>query len=101
MFKYLSLLVFISACSGPQGESTPYTRGKAVYNSECTSCHNTNPDLDGSVGPALRGSSYALIYNKLILGTYPEGYTPKRNSNLMSKFTGLYPDTPDLYFYLK
>ena len=34
-----------------------WNRGRVMYQARCTSCHNSNPDLAGSVGPALRGVS--------------------------------------------
>ena len=45
-----------------------YRRGRAIYRSRCTSCHNANPDLAGSVGPALRGVPEDRLIDRLTNG---------------------------------
>lgn len=57
-----------------------------MYNAYCISCHNKDPNYNGSVGPAVAGSSYELLKAKVINGTYPPNYTPKRNTSIMPKF---------------
>ncbi len=76
-------------------------KGKSVYNSTCISCHNVNPAVDGALGPAVKGSSYELLYARVIIGNYPEGYTPKRTSQLMQKLPLADDDIKALEAYLK
>lgn len=45
-----------------------WKRGRVMYNARCTSCHNTNPDVAGSVGPRLRGVSEELLRERLANG---------------------------------
>ena len=59
--------------------------GRTTYVSLCASCHNSNPNLAGSLGPDVAGSSLELLRAKILLGSYPEGYTPKRKSQAMAK----------------
>ena len=53
----------------PEGvDERLWRRGRAMYNARCTSCHNPNPNLPGSVGPALRGAGQELIVDRLTNG---------------------------------
>ena len=76
-------------------------RGRQVYLAQCIACHNTDPALPGAVGPPIRGSSSALIEAKVVKGTYPSGYTPKRASKIMPAQPALAPDVPNLAAFLK
>jgi cytochrome c553 len=84
----LSLGLFILGCE----DSKPMSRGKSVYLGNCTSCHNSDPKKDGSVGPAIFGSSEELLFKKLKTGEYPAGYKPKRQTRMMPKFEGMKDD---------
>jgi len=76
----------------PKPEENLVAKGKAIYRRNCISCHNINPKLVGSVGPDLYGSSLDLLRSKVIYGTYPKGYKPKRNTKIMPKFPSLEPN---------
>lgn len=76
------------------------SRGKGVYISNCIACHNPNPTLDGSIGPAIAGSSLDLITHRVLTRGYPSGYKPKRNSEVMPAFPQLEKDAPGLHAYL-
>lgn len=80
--KYLALL-FLASCSDPA--LTTAQKGKAIYQSKCIGCHNANPALPGSIGPALQGTPYEVLSFKVVEGTYPDGYKPKRATNIMPK----------------
>lgn len=58
-------------------------KGKALYQSTCTVCHNENPKKEGAVGPAIAGASLELVMSKVKTGLYPAGYKPKRTTKLM------------------
>jgi mono/diheme cytochrome c family protein len=45
-----------------------WRRGRAMYNSRCTTCHNVDPNVPGSVGPKLRGVSEELLRDRLSNG---------------------------------
>jgi mono/diheme cytochrome c family protein len=49
-------------------DSSLWKRGRAMYVHRCTSCHNPNPDLKGSMGPKLRGVSEELLTDRLMNG---------------------------------
>ncbi|MCE3011238.1 MAG: cytochrome c [Proteobacteria bacterium] len=75
-------------------------RGRAVYGTNCIACHNTDPKQDGTVGPAIWGSSAELLKYKLVIGGYPAGYQAKRPNQVMPKFPQLEREIPALEAYL-
>ena len=53
------------------------------------------------LGPAIKGSSRELLEAKILRGTYPPGYTPKRPSAVMQPMPHLASAIPDLAAYLQ
>ena len=96
----LGVLLGLAGC-GPSGPVTAAERGRQVYQANCTSCHAVDPAQDGPVGPAAKGSRQELLEARLLRGTYPPGYTPKRPSAIMQPLPGLAASIPDLAAYLK
>jgi mono/diheme cytochrome c family protein len=76
------------------------SRGKGVYLANCIACHNPDPRIDGSIGPAIADSSLALLEARVLTRSYPAGYTPKRKSEMMPDFPQLKDDLPGLHAYL-
>ena len=76
-------------------------RGRAVYLSNCAACHHSDPSRDGPVGPAIKGSSQALIEARLLRATYPPGYTAKRKTSVMPAQPYLKSAVPDLAAFLR
>lgn len=76
------------------------SRGKAIYTMSCLSCHNADPSKDGSVGPAIQGSSLELLTARIMLAKYPEGYAPKRPTGQMPAMPHLEKELPALRAYL-
>ena len=104
--RYVVLACLLQGCgedSKPPGTVTggDAGRGRAVYLSQCTACHASDPAKDGPVGPAIRGSSRALLEAKVLHGTYPPGYRPKRNTAAMLPQPQLGPAVPDLEAFLR
>ena len=87
------------ACSSPKS-SNPVIRGHAIYVTNCTQCHNPDPNLPGLLGPPLAGSSRQLIRDRLVNLSYPPGYRPKRNTHQMRAFPELAPDAGALAAFL-
>lgn len=81
------------------GESS-VERGRQVYLSVCTACHNADPSRDGAVGPANAGASRELLEAKLLRGSYPPGHVPKRPSQVMPRFEHLAGSVGDLAAFL-
>jgi mono/diheme cytochrome c family protein len=75
-------------------------RGAGVYAGNCTACHNPDPTQDGTLGPAIAGSSMELLEARVVQGKYPEGYTPKRDTAVMMPLAYLEPELPALHAYL-
>lgn len=89
-----------SGSGGEPGSDDLVAAGRTVYMGNCIACHNPDPNLDGSLGPAIAGSSQELIEARVIHGTYPEGYTPKRSSGNMVPLPYLRNEIPALAAYL-
>lgn len=105
LFLVGALCLPLISCQKDTSSKTPLSkiasRGKGIYLSNCIVCHNPNPTLDGSIGPALAGSSLELLEAKLVHQTYPPGYTPKRTTGSMPEFSQLKADIPALHAYLE
>jgi mono/diheme cytochrome c family protein len=76
-------------------------RGRQIYQAQCIACHHADPAQPGPLGPPVRGSSEELLRAKLLQGTYPPGYTPKRPTKLMQPMLQLANDIPALAAYLR
>ncbi|MDJ0851016.1 MAG: cytochrome c [Myxococcota bacterium] len=96
------LAAFAAACSNGSEATveTAAVRGERIYKNVCIACHNANPALDGSVGPAVAGASYELLEARVVHGNYPEGYSPKNAGGVMPKFPYLKDSIGDLAAYL-
>lgn len=64
-------------------------------------CHTMDPAKGGPRGPAVVGSSVALLEQKLLEGKYPPGHKPRRPTSMMPRFPGIKPYIPELVEYLK
>ena len=95
----VGLGVLVSFACKPGGDSA-VERGKRAYAANCTACHNPDPTRDGTVGPAIAGSSLELVRARVLKAEYPPGYAPKRDSHLMPAQPFLASDVPDLAAYL-
>ena len=98
--RYLLLAVALAlpACAE---DGSPAARGRQVYLAQCTTCHNSDPSKDGPLGPPLRGSSRELIEARVLRGTYPPGYRPKRGTAIMQPMPQLASAIDDLAAFLR
>ena len=96
------ILFGLSACyrnsSAPVSDLV--TKGKSVYQTQCIACHNSNPKLDGALGPAVYGAGLELLERRVVHGDYPENYKPKRKTKVMQPLPHLKPDLEALHAYL-
>lgn len=76
-------------------------RGRQVYLSQCMACHAMDPSQPGPVGPPIKGSSRELLETKVLRGTYPAGYRPKRPTSVMPPQPQVAGDIAVLAEYLK
>ena len=86
--------------SPEQQQAALLARGKAVYSTSCTACHNIDPKLPGAIGPEVSGSSKELLEARVLTATYPPGYQPKRNTHQMAALPQLKYEIEALYLYL-
>ena len=66
----------------------------------CALCHNTNPNLPGSLGPPIAGSPRELVEARVLHRSYPAGYKPRRTTHLMRPLPWLAPKIDDLTAFL-
>ncbi|MBI4240934.1 MAG: cytochrome c [Candidatus Rokubacteria bacterium] len=76
-------------------------RGRQVYLAQCVACHHSDPSKVGPLGPPVKGSSRELLEVRIVGGTYPPGYKPKRDSAIMQPMPHLASAVPDLAAVLK
>ena len=101
------LVFFLGACSkeSDQGEKTAknpdWERGRAVFVANCVACHSSDPSKDGPIGPAIKGSSKELLEARVLSTSYPQGYKPKRPTQVMPQFPFLKNEIPHLSAYLR
>ncbi len=76
------LAIAVAGC-GPSKPQAPAEKGRIVYMTNCVVCHNPNPNLSGSQGPPIAGSSRELIEDRVLHLSYPPGYKPKRTTHAM------------------
>ena len=86
------------AAAPPAGDAE---QGRQVWLVPCVTCHNRDPGKDGPIGPAVKGSSQALVEARLLRGGYPPGYTPKRDSKVMPARPDLARSVADLAAFLR
>lgn len=97
---HLSWILALTACP-PREEDPAVARGRLAYFGNCIACHNMNPALDGAIGPALAGSSRALLEAKVLKGQYPAGYQPKRATSVMPPQPAMAASIEDLAAFLR
>ena len=96
------LAAALVGCSNQGSSLSPEAeRGRQVYVAQCTSCHAVDPAQNGPLGPAVKGSSRELLEARILHGTYPPGYTPKRPSAVMQPLPHLAGSLDDLAAFLK
>lgn len=78
----LAGVVLGGGCGGER-LSAEAERGRQVYLAQCIACHASDPAQAGPVGPPVKGASRALLEAKILRGTYPPGYAPKRPTSVM------------------
>jgi mono/diheme cytochrome c family protein len=99
----LALIALGLAAGCSQGEklSPEAERGRQVYQAQCIACHNPDPAQAGPLGPPLKGSSEELLRAKVLQGSYPPGYAPKRPTKVMQPMPQVGNDIPALAAYLR
>jgi mono/diheme cytochrome c family protein len=96
----LALAVAAAGCSDA-GLSPVAERGRQAYLANCVACHNPDPTQPGPIGPALKGSPRELLEAKVLNGSYPPGYAPKRPTKVMVPIPAVAPEIAALAEYLR
>lgn len=97
----VALVALFAGCGdGGKTLSEAAQRGQKTYQNVCIACHAPDPNVDGTLGPAIAGSSLELIQARVLHSAYPPGYTPKRETSVMPSFPYLEDKLPDVAAYL-
>lgn len=97
----IAALTFVMTACSPPPRSNKVARGRFIYATNCTACHNLDPNLPGPVGPPIAGSSEILVKDRVLHLAYPPSYHPKRTTHLMRAFPELAPDVSALAAFLQ
>ncbi len=98
---WIGLLVAATAAAcGGEGKRSLADQGRRDYAANCTACHHPDPRRDGALGPAVAGSSRALLEARVLRAEYPPGYQPKRQTRQMMALPHLAPQLEALAVYL-
>ena len=108
MNRFATMLLLTLSLTGfgcsdkAEDASLPATveRGRKVYVTNCTPCHNDAPSLPGALGPPIAGASHELVEARVLHAAYPQGYTPKRPSRAMPPLPHLKDEIRHLAAYL-
>ena len=96
----VAALLLLTACGKKEDTRSAADKGRTLYSLHCIACHNANPAKDGSLGPALQGSSLELLMARVQHGEYPVGYSPKRSTHIMQKLPLSEDEVKSLHAYL-
>jgi mono/diheme cytochrome c family protein len=97
----LAICAALATIACQQKKLTPVERGRIIYMTNCVVCHNRDPNLPGSEGPPIAGSSRALVEARVLHLAYPPGYAPKRSTHLMRAIPTLAPEVGNLAAFLQ
>jgi mono/diheme cytochrome c family protein len=104
MTRALALVAVVlgaAACGEPAPGNALAQRGRQVYLAQCIACHAPDPAQAGPLGPPVKGSSRVLLDAKILRGTYPPGYRPKRPTAVMPAQPAVAPEIDALAEFLK
>lgn len=73
--------------------------GEKLFKTNCAACHGLKGQ--GAGCPKNSDASLELLKSKVLNGSYPKGYKPRRNTRSMPKFPFLKDNIEDIHEYLK
>lgn len=89
-----------SSTSTTVGNTELVSRGHAIYQTNCTACHNADPRQAGSLGPDVYGSSKSLLEARILRADYPPDYKAKRMTHVMNPLPHLKNEIDALHAFL-
>ncbi len=98
--RLLAIAAVFAALGCQAKKVTPVVRGRVIYMANCVVCHNADPNLPGSQGPPIAGSSRELVEARVLHLAYPPGYTPKRKTHAMRAIPTLAPEIGNIVAFL-
>ncbi len=87
-------------------ESQLISRGRAVYLSNCSACHNADPRKVGVLAPEIHDASMELLEARVLRAEYPKGYQSKmaqrgQAPGVMPAMPFLEKDLPAIFAFLQ
>ena len=98
--RLLAVLAVSALAVACGADRSPAERGAAVYAANCAACHHPDPDREGTMGPAIAGSTRELIEARVLRAEYPPGYTPRADTQLMVPLRHLSGSIDDLHAFI-
>lgn len=90
---------------GPKEELTGIEKGKKIWLTTCTQCHNKDPNIKGNIGPETVDAPLEVMTAKVMTGLYPDplppGFVPKRKTRAMRKLPQFEKDIPLIWEYVQ
>lgn len=84
---------------------TGIEKGKKIWLTTCTQCHNRDPNIKGNIGPETVDAPLEVMHSKVMTGLYPDplpaGFVPKRKTRAMRKLPQFEKDIPFIYEYVQ
>jgi mono/diheme cytochrome c family protein len=115
-----ALVLFAGVLSSCKGGSQPdplvvgkspeqaqlISRGRAVYLSNCSACHNSDPRKVGVLAPEIHDASMELLEARVLRAEYPKGYQSKmaqrgQTPGVMPAMPFLENDLPAIFAFLQ
>ena len=80
-------------------------KGKRIWLTTCTQCHNRDPNIKGSIGPETVDAPIEVMTSKVMTGKYPEplpaGFVPKRKTKAMRPLPQFKNDIASIHAYVQ
>lgn len=117
LFSLIATFSLLSACKGgsqvdpllkgkTEEQIKLIQRGRAVYLSQCSACHNADPRKVGVLAPEIHDSTMDLLTARVLRGEYPVGYQSKmlkrgQTPTVMPAMPFVEPDLPAIFAFLQ
>jgi mono/diheme cytochrome c family protein len=98
--RAVTFVLLLGCTSGGPPPDPAFERGRQVWLTSCTACHNRDPAVPGPLGPEVKGASRELIEARVLRAEYPPGYAPKRDTHAMQPMPQLEGSIDDLAAFL-
>ena len=100
MIRFLISLFLIGSTHAAMLLASNVEKGRKIFMTSCAACHGIKGQ-GGPMCPQNNDASLELLKSKVLIGTYPKGYKPKKHTKAMPKFPFLKDSIEDIHKYLQ